>query len=460
MQRARMSANIRLMTLATAPIGVSALIDGAPLSRLQYRVFVLSALSVFVDGYDSQAVAYIAPVVSKSWSLPTGAFGPVFAAGLIGSALGSFALAPLSDRLGRKRVIVASAAAIGFTTLLCAAARSVAMLELLRVLVGLGLGATLPNALALIAEYAPERRRTTIVSACFCGLAIGAAMGAVAATALVPHWGWQSVFVAGGVMTLLLWPTLQWLLPESLSYLALRKPGSQETLVTLRRLIGATRADSVKLIAERQVRATSHFSLLFNDGRSVVTITYGLLAFFTLLTLYLLNNWLPTLIHSRGLSVSEASWSTAAFQLGGIAGTVTIGMLGDRFETVRVVVASYIAAAAAIVAMALVSAPAAVALAALSAGFAVIGAQSCNNATLTGLYPTASRGAALGWNLAFGRVGSILGPTITGILLLMNINAQRVLMLAAIPIVFAALLLLGAATAIRRVIASAKASRY
>jgi AAHS family 4-hydroxybenzoate transporter-like MFS transporter len=79
---------------------------------------------------------------------------------------------------------------------------------------------------------------------------------------------------------------------------------------------------------------------------------------------------------------------------------------------------------------------------------------------LTGLYPTASRGAALGWNLAFGRVGSILGPTITGILLLMNINAQRVLMLAAIPIVCAALLLLGAATAIRRVIASAKASRY
>src|SRR5581483_8863067 len=175
------------MTLATAPIGVAALIDGAPISRLQYRVYALCGLSVFLDGYDTQAVAYIAPVVSRNWNLPTGAFGPVFAAGLIGSALGSLALAPLSDRLGRKRVMVASAAAIGLLTLLCAAAKTLGMLELLRFLAGLGLGATLPNALALIAEYAPERRRTTIVSARFCGLAVGAALGAVAAAALGPR---------------------------------------------------------------------------------------------------------------------------------------------------------------------------------------------------------------------------------------------------------------------------------
>jgi AAHS family 4-hydroxybenzoate transporter-like MFS transporter len=211
------------MTSTRTPIGVAALIDSASISRLQYQVFGLAAVSVCLDGYDTQAVAYIAPIVSRSWHLPTGSFGPVFAAGLIGSALGSVLLAPLSDRLGRKRVIVASTAAIGILTLLCAFARSLGMLELLRFLAGLGLGATLPNALALIAEYAPERRRTTIVSATFCGLAIGAALGAVAATGLVPRWGWPSVFVAGGVMTLLLWPTLRWLLPESL--------GAQRVLV-------------------------------------------------------------------------------------------------------------------------------------------------------------------------------------------------------------------------------------
>jgi MFS family permease len=100
-----------------------------------------------------------------------------------------------------------------------------------------------------------------------------------------------------------------------------------------------------------------------------------------------------------------------------------------------------------------------VALAAFAAGFSVIGAQSCNNAMLTGLYPTASRGAALGWNLAFGRIGSILGPTITGIVLLMSIGAERVLVLAAVPVVCAAVLLVSAAGAIRRVVARAKAAR-
>jgi AAHS family 4-hydroxybenzoate transporter-like MFS transporter len=448
------------MSSAPTPIGVTALIDGIPISRLQYQVFALAALSVFLDGYDTQAVAYIAPIVSRSWHLPTGSFGPVFAAGLIGSALGSLVLAPLSDRVGRKRVLVACAAAIGLLTLLCATARSLGMLEGLRFLAGLGLGAALPNALALIAEYAPERRRTTIVSSTFCGLAVGAALGAVAATALVPRWGWRAVFVAGGVGTLLLWPTLQWRLPESLSYLALRRPGDRETVAVLSRLMGARQASSITLVAERQEgRRSSHLALLFNEGRRLVTVTYGLLAFLTLLTLYLLNNWLPTLIHSRGLSVDAAAWSTAAFQIGGIAGTIILGVIADRFDPIRVVVVSYVAAAVALVSIAGVLEPGWVALAAFAAGFSVIGAQSCNNAMLTGLYPTASRGAALGWNLAFGRIGSILGPTITGILLLMSIGAERVLVLAAVPVVCAAVLLVSAAGAIRRVVARAKAAR-
>jgi AAHS family 4-hydroxybenzoate transporter-like MFS transporter len=100
------------------PIG--ALIDARAIGSLQWRTFVLAAMSLFLDGYDTQSVAYIAPVISKSWALPTGAFGTVFAAALIGSAVGSFALAPLADRLGRKRVMVWATIAIGCFTMLCA----------------------------------------------------------------------------------------------------------------------------------------------------------------------------------------------------------------------------------------------------------------------------------------------------------------------------------------------------
>ncbi len=446
--------------MANTPTTVATLIDGRTIGLLQYRVFALAALSVLIDGYDTQAIAYIAPIVSKEWALPTGAFGPVFAAGLVGSALGSFALAPLADRAGRKRVMVASTIAIGLFTLLCATAHSLRELQGLRFLSGIGLGAALPNALALISEYAPERRRTSIISITFCGLAVGAALGAVVATQLVPQSGWRSVFVAGGLATLVLCPVLQWLLPESLPYLVLRDPKSSETLATLRRLIGETMSAQVELVAERQDSKGHKPALLFREGRALVTITYGLLAFFTLLTLYLLNNWLPTLIHAMGFKMNEASWSTAGFQLGGIAGAVILGMLADRTDPIRVVVGAYVVAAVVITAIAFAAEPASVALAAFCAGFTVVGAQSCNNAMVASLYPTVSRGTALGWNLTIGRIGSIVGPTITGLLLLMQVSPQRVLIFAAIPAVCAAIVLLGAAKPIRRIAASLKSSAH
>jgi len=436
--------------LVRSPVTVASLIDRRAVGGLQYRAFVLSALSLVVEGYDTQAVAYIAPTVSKDWSLPMGAFGPVFAAGLIGSALGSIALAPLADRVGRKRVMVASAVAVGTLTLLCMTAQSLHALELLRFCTGLGLGAALPNALALISEYAPERKRTSIVSITFSGLAVGAALGGIVAAQCVPRLGWRSVFAMGGAATLLLCPVLQWRLPESLRFLVMRDRKSTATLRTLRQLMGMPLGGQIELVPEPEAAKAQGWGSLLSDGRAVATVTYGCLAFFTLLTLYLLNNWLPTLIHAMGFEISQASWSTAGFQLGGILGAISLGLLADRLDSIRVVVAAYLAAAAIIVAIAFAQRPSIMALAALGAGFMVVGAQSCNNAMVASLYPTVSRGKALGSNLTIGRIGSILGPTITGWLLLLHVPPQRVLMWAAVPAAIAAVLLLVAANSIRK----------
>lgn len=436
--------------LATSPVTVASLIDSRAVGALQCRAFGLAALSLVVEGYDTQALAYIAPILSKEWSLPTGAFGPVFAAGLIGSALGSIALAPLADRAGRKSVLVAAAVAVGIMTLLCTTAQSLHALEWLRLFTGLGLGAALPNALALISEYAPERKRTTIVAVTFSGLALGAALGGVVATQLVPLFGWRSVFAAGGIATLLLCPLLLWKLPESLRYLVLRDSNSWQARATLRQLVGAGSSDRIELVAEQQVVNSQGARPLLSEGRAVATITYACLAFFTLLTLYLLNNWLPTLIHAMGFPINQAAWATAAFQLGGILGAVTLGLLADRLESIRVVVTAYLAAAAIIAAIAFAQAPTLVALAAFGAGFTVVGAQSCNNAMLAGVYPTACRGRALGVNLTIGRIGSIVGPSVTGWLLLLQIPPQQVLLLAAVPALIAAGALYVAADSIRR----------
>jgi AAHS family 4-hydroxybenzoate transporter-like MFS transporter len=456
---------------------VGALIDGRTIGSLQWRTFVLAAMSLFLDGYDTQSVAYIAPVISKSWALPTGAFGTVFAAALIGSAVGSFVLAPLADRVGRKRIMVWATVAIGCFTLLSAWAESLRVLELLRFLTGLGLGAAVPNALAHIAEYAPLRKRATIISITFCALAAGAALGAVAATALVPAYGWAAVFVAGGVATWALCPLLQALLPESLQYLVLHEPSGKEALTIVRQLSGRAEPEQVRRlaglagatrsagsagnpgIAATQDRRPAGVGLLFREGRTLVTVTYGLLAFLTLLTLYLLTSWLPTLIHDMGFSLRQASGWTAAFQLGGIVGTAGLGLLADRVDPIRLVVITYGVAAAVILCIAWVTDPTVIMLATFCAGLTVVGAMSCNNAVLVGLYPVEVRSTALGWNLTIGRVGSITGPLIAGMLLLTHVNARGVLIAAALPVACAAVLLQGATAAIRRLFVPPK-SRF
>ena len=440
--------------MTAVPSRVGTLLDSRPIGALQYRAFLLAGLCVFMDGYGSQALAYIVPILARKWAVPPGAFGPVFAAGLIGSALGSLALAPLADRLGRKRLMAAGALALGVFTLGCAAAASLTGLELLIFLAGLGIGAALPNAIALVAEYAPERRRATVVTAVSAGLALGAASGAIAATLLVPRFGWPVVFAIGGSGALVLGAILLGFLPESLPYLVMRDANGATTFAILRQLVGAVEAKRVQMLPEPRASAGSTPAMLFHDGNAIITITYGLLAFLTLLTLYLLVSWLPTLIHSLGFSLSQASWSTAGFQLGGIVGIVTLGIAADRWNPVSVVVGAYAAAAACIAAMSMATAPVGVAVAAFGAGFTIVGAQGCNNAMLASLYPTAARGTGLGWNLTIGRVGSIIGPAITGFLLLMHVAPRNVLLLAAIPAVCAALLLGGVRGAIGRMAAT------
>ncbi len=421
-------------------ISASELLDNSRLSRLQYLAFALCATSVFADGYDTQVVAYIAPTLSSQWRLPPGALGPVFAMTLLGSALGSLFLAPLADRYGRKRIIVYATAVIGVFTLACSFAPSLAVLEALRFGAGLGLGAAVPNAVALVSEYAPPRRRIGLVSLIFCGYPIGAAFGAFIATQLSPRFGWPSVFQFGGATTLLLWPVLHRYLPESLTFLSLRDPVGAQTQSLIQRLRPQAPAGAqYRLLPDEPVAGyRGSLPMLFRERRGPVTVLLGVLAFLTLIDLYVLNSWLPTLIHDMGLTLARASAATAAFQLGGIVGAITLGWLGDRLGIYYVVPVAYLCAAALIAGIAGQPSAQLLPLTTFGAGFMLIGAQTCNNGVVASLYPTAARATAIGVNLTIGRIGSILGPYVTGLLLAASVSAHTVLLLASLPTLTAA----------------------
>src|SRR5580698_8506360 len=202
-------------------VDVAEFIDAQPVGGFQIRLLLTCAAVLFLDGFDTQAIGFVAPSLAKEWSLSKGALGPVFSAGLFGLMIGALLFGPLADRIGRRKIIIFSTLAFGLGSFATAFVWDVDALLAIRFLTGLGLGGAMPNAIAMTSEFNPRRRRATMVMIMFCGFSVGAALGGLIAAALIPAFGWRSVFVVGGVAPLLLVPVLAWQLPESVRFLAL-----------------------------------------------------------------------------------------------------------------------------------------------------------------------------------------------------------------------------------------------
>src|ERR1700730_12091209 len=174
-------------THGASPVDVAEFIDQHPVGRFQIKLLLICAAVLFLDGFDTQAIGYVAPALAKEWGLTKAALGPVFSAGLFGLMIGALVFGPLADRIGRKKIIIFSTLAFGIGTLVTAFVQDVNTLLAIRFLTGLGLGGAMPNVIALTSEFSPHRRRATMVMVMFCGFSVGAALGGLIAAALMPH---------------------------------------------------------------------------------------------------------------------------------------------------------------------------------------------------------------------------------------------------------------------------------
>src|ERR1700693_244178 len=188
---------------SVSPVDVAEFIDAQPVGGFQLRLLLTCAAVLFLDGFDTQACGYLAPPLAKEWGLTKGALGPVFSAGLFGLMIGALLFGPLADRVGRRKIIILSTLAFGIGALVIAIVQDVNMLLAIRFLTGLGLGGAMPNAIAMTSEFNPRRRRATMVMIMFCGFSVGAALGGLLAAALIPQFGWRSVFILGGAVAAL-----------------------------------------------------------------------------------------------------------------------------------------------------------------------------------------------------------------------------------------------------------------
>jgi MFS transporter, AAHS family, 4-hydroxybenzoate transporter len=425
-------------TDARPQVELGSTIDQLDVGRYQIWIMVLCGATVFLDGFDTQAMGYVAPSLSAAWKLERGALGPVFSAGLFGIMIGALAGGPIADAIGRRKVILAACLWFGLLSLVTALATDLTQLMVLRGLTGLGLGAAMPNAIALVSEFSPGRRRASMVMIMFCGFSLGAALGGVAAGLLLQRFGWTSVFIVGGIAPLLFAPLLVAALPESVRFLAAKNNRHEAIPPILSRLGKAPPPDAEFVIAEEKAQGFSVVQL-FSERRGAATLLLWLIFFMSLLDLYLLASWLPTVINGMGLSVTTAVFVSSLFQVGGTAAPPVLGLTIDRLGFFGVLVGVFLASACAISALGLIGSDVGpLAVAVFIAGFCVVGGQGTANGLAASLYPTVVRGTGVGWALGIGRIGSILGPAIGAVMLAQKLDRSSIFFASAVPALIAA----------------------
>jgi AAHS family 4-hydroxybenzoate transporter-like MFS transporter len=422
-------------------IDIKAFIDARPMAPFLWVLVVLCALVVVADGMDVAIMGFVTPSILQDWHVSRPAFGLVISAAPFGLVIGALVAGPSADRFGRKTVLTAAVLLFGIFTVIAAGASSPQEMAWLRLFGGTGMGAAMPNAATLLSEYVPQRRRALLITIMFAGFTLGSAAIGFIASILIPLSGWRSVLLAGGVAPLVLVPFLVTLLPESALFLALRDAPAARIARVLGRVTGAAFGGGERFLKpDARLAAKTPVSLLFSNGYAATTALLWITCFMSLMIVYLLTGWLPTLMKDAGLTIAAAADFTAMFQVGGTIGAILIGWRMDKGNPSRVIATGYLLGAVFILGVAWVGALSGwLALLVFAAGFCASGAQSGLNAFVPGCYPTAARATGVSWMLGMGRFGSIAGPLVGGALLGLGWSFGAILGLLAIPALCAAI---------------------
>jgi len=418
---------------------VGALLDAAPLNAAHARVILLAALAVVMDGFDIQVLGFAAPKLVEDWGVTREALAPIFAAGIVGMAIGAIVLGPRGDAWGRRRALLASVGVFALATLGCALAQDTTQLLALRGLAGVGLGAALPNATAMMAETAPLRWRALLTSTMIVGVPIGGVLGGELAARLLPEYGWRSIFVVGGLMPLVLVAVLALWLPESARFL-LRKGRAAEALEPVNRLQRARRFGTQDPIWLREADAPGSVSLarLFEPALRRDTIGLWTLFLASMFGVFSFMNWMPTVMVGLGHDLGAASRLLAVFNLGGVVFAL-LGAWLMRWQGSRQVLGGFAVLACLDVlcmAFADLGDPWIVLGLAAIAGGGINGLMVGSYVLSAHVYPTEVRTTGVGMALGVGRAGAVLSSLSGALVGSGAAGASQLFLLVGLTLVF------------------------
>ena len=418
-------------------------IDTGPMSRFQWTAVAVCVLLNVLDGFDVLVMAFTSQSVSQEWGISGSVLGLLLSAGLFGMALGSIALAPWADRIGRRTMILVCLSLSSSGMLLSALAQNAGQLGALRVLTGIGIGGILASSNVIASEFASSKFRGLAVTLNSTGYAIGATLGGVVAVVLQNTSGWRSVFLFGGLCTAALIPVVWFRLPESLDFLLARRPAN--ALQQINMLAVRTGHDPLDELPpaptvsdKSRVRGVGPADVLTPELRRNTLLLWG--AFFlTMFGFYFVTSWTPKLLVEAGMSATQGITGGVLLNLGGIFGTALLGVLTVRFRIGRVLI-GYMAAASILLA-AFVPAASTVAVGFVlgaAIGVVVNGCIGGLYALPTTLYSPALRATGMGWGIGVGRAGAILSPIVAGALLDAGWTATQLYLLVSVAFLGAA----------------------
>ncbi|QGU08011.1 4-hydroxybenzoate transporter PcaK [Corynebacterium occultum] len=378
-----------------------------------WRTVLICGAAVAFDGYDLVAYGTTLSELRAEWGISATQAGLLGSAPLIGMLLGSISAGALTSRWSRNTVLAACVTWFSIFMAACALAPGPGWFLALRFLSGLGLGATLPIAAAITQQAAPAGRRNLVYVIMQSGFPLGGVAAALAGMVLIPNFSWHAVYLMGALPLITILPAILFWLPREKS--------------TPTELGGAMQA----------------LAPLFAPGWRVVTLLFWALAFCAMLFVYGANTWLPALMRENGHGVTSSLVFLLTFNLGAIVGGVLAGWLADRFGSRPVVAASFLLGAVAVGAFAFLRGESTLLLCAALAGYGAVGTQTLINSWATAAYPEAARVAGVGWALGAGRLGGILGPTLTGMVIALGFTQTGPFLLFCVVAVVGAVLASG-----------------
>jgi benzoate transport len=425
---------------------VARVIDNGAVSGQQLLVVGLCLLFNMVDGFDITAMAIVAKTVAVELSLTPDRLGWIFSFALAGMMAGAMILAPYSDVIGRRKMVIISLALVAVSILLTAYATTLTEFIVLRFISGMGAGAMLACQASLAAEYSPDKYRVFSVAAVTSGYPLGAMMTSVVAGYVMPEHGWRGMFVFGGVATVV-FAIIAWLfLPESLKYLIGRQP--KDALQRINRILEKLKKDVLASLppvarekSDARLNATAAVKTLLAPQYRVATLTLWSAFFLSFSALYFLMSWIPKLMEDSGYSSAIAHKAFFLFNFGGVIGIYLLGWLSTRFRLSSLILTLLLSSA---VAMALFAA-APNKLNLLLGLIFIIGI--LQQGGFTGLYgaaakvyPTAVRSTGIGWSIGLGRSGAVAGPAIAGYLIAAGFDMSANFFFFAIPVAVSGLI--------------------